>query len=178
MQCLSTACGLTRKKTLKLHTVPDLPWSLVATNVFEWMTHHYLVLVDSYSGWFEIDRLSSLSSLTVINKLKRHFSVHGIPQKLYSDNGTQCTSQAFHDFPRSWDFQHVTSSPEYPQSNGLNERAVRSARRLLETTERDGTDFYLNLLGTRNMPRDNILGSPARRLLSRRTLAILPICNC
>ena len=56
MQCLSTACGLTRKKTLKLHTVPDLPWSLVATNVFEWMTHHYLVLVDSYSGWFEIDR--------------------------------------------------------------------------------------------------------------------------
>ena len=84
------ACGVCnslrphqQKEPLKLHTVPDLPWSLVATNVFEWMTHHYLVLVDSYSGWFEIDRLSSLSSLTV-NKLKRHFSVHGIPQKLYS----------------------------------------------------------------------------------------------
>ena len=112
--------------------------------------------------------------MTVINKLKRHFSVHGIPQKLYSDNGTQYTSQAF---ARSWDFQHVTSSPEYPQSNGLSERAVRSARRLLETTERDGKDFYLNLLGTRNMPRDNILGSPAQRLLSRRTRTILPICK-
>ena len=56
-----------QKEPLKLHTVPDLPWSLVATNMFEWKTHHYLVLVDSYSGWFEIDRLSSLSSLTVIN---------------------------------------------------------------------------------------------------------------
>ena len=71
------------------------------------------------------------SSLTVINKLKRHFSVQGIPQKLYSDNGNQYTSQAFHDFTWTWDFQHVTSSPEYPQSNGLSERAVRSAKKLL-----------------------------------------------
>ena len=139
--------------------VPDLPWSVVASDIFEWNHHHYLVLVDSYSGWFEIDQLSSLSSSCVINKLKRHFSVHGIPQKLYSDNGTQYTSQTFCDFAKSWDFLHVTSSPEYPQSNGLSERAVRSAKRLLETTKRDGTDFYLNLLNIRNVPRDNILGS-------------------
>lgn len=71
----------------------------------------------------------------------------------------------------------MTSSPEYPQSNGLGERAVRSAKKLLETTKRDGTDFYLNLLHLRNTPRDRILGSPAQRLLSRRTRTVLPICK-
>ena len=50
-----------QKEPLKLPTVPDLPWSLVATDMFKWKTHHYLVLVDSYSGWLEIDRLSSIS---------------------------------------------------------------------------------------------------------------------
>lgn len=166
-----------QKEPLKLHTVPDLPWSIVATDIFEWKSHHYLVLVDSYSGWFEIDQLNSLTSKTVIQKLKRHFSVHGIPLELYSDNGTQYTSQALQEFAEAWDFRLVTSSPEYPQSNGLSERAVRSAKKLLETTERDGTDFHLNLLAMRNTPRDMVLGSPAQRLMSRRTRTTLPICK-
>lgn len=85
-----------QKEPLKLHTVPDLPWSVVATYILEWNNHHYLVLVDS--GWFEIDQLSSLSSLCVINKLKRHLALHGIPQKLNSDKGTQYTIQIFQDF--------------------------------------------------------------------------------
>ncbi|RXN08790.1 12-(S)-hydroxy-5,8,10,14-eicosatetraenoic acid receptor-like protein [Labeo rohita] len=53
----------------------------------------------------------------IVNKLKRHFSVHGIPQKLVTDNGTQFTSQIFRDFASSWDFCHITSSPEYSQGN-------------------------------------------------------------
>ena len=63
IQAVIMACGVCnslrphqQKEPLKLHTVPDLPWSLVATDMFEWKNHHYLVLVDSYSGWFEIDR--------------------------------------------------------------------------------------------------------------------------
>lgn len=72
-----------QKKPLKLHTVPDLLWPIVTTDIFEWKSHYYLMLVDSYSGWFEIDQLNSLLSRTVINKLKRHFSVHGIPLKLF-----------------------------------------------------------------------------------------------
>ena len=78
--------------------LPDLPWSTVATDIFEWNGQHYLVLVDSYSGWFEIDLLRDMTSTTVITKLKRHFSVHGCPHLLRSDNGAQYTSQRFKDF--------------------------------------------------------------------------------
>ena len=101
-----------QKEPLKLHPVPDLPWSTVGTDIFEWNGQHYLVIVDSYSGWFEIDLLRDLTANTVITKLKRHFSVHGSPHKLISDNGTQFTSQRFTDFALAWDFSHVTSSPD------------------------------------------------------------------
>lgn len=73
-----------QKEPLHLHYIPDLPWPTVATDIFEWNGQHYLV--DSYSGWFEIDLLRDMSSSTVITKLKRHFSVHGSPLKVLSDS--------------------------------------------------------------------------------------------
>ncbi|CAI5648726.1 unnamed protein product [Oreochromis niloticus] len=166
-----------RKEPLKLHPVPDLPWSTVATDIFEWNGQHHLVVVDSYSGWFEVDLLRDLTANAVISKLKRHFSVHGCPHTVISDNGTQFTSQRFADFASAWDFVHVTSSPDYPQANGLAERAVRSAKQLMERSRRDGTDVFLNLLNVRNVPRDHTLGSPAERLMSRQTRTTLPVCK-
>lgn len=164
-----------QKEPLHLHPVPELPWSTVAADIFDWRNQQYLVLVDSYSGWFEIDLLQSLTSATVIGKLKRHFSVQGSPHTLITDNGRQFTSQQFKDFAKQWDFTHVTSSPEYAQSNGLAERAVRSAKSLMEKSHRDKTDVFLNLLNLRNIPRDATLGSPAQRLMSRQTRTTLPV---
>ncbi|KAL7890392.1 hypothetical protein AOLI_G00026500 [Acnodon oligacanthus] len=65
-----------QKEPFQLHTIPDLPWSMVAKDILEWHGKHYQVLVDSYSGWFEIDLLRDMTSSAVIFKLKRHFSVH------------------------------------------------------------------------------------------------------
>jgi len=52
----------------------------------------YLILVDSYSGWFEMSTLSDLSK-SVIMKIEQHFAVHGIPSKLLTDNGPQFASR-------------------------------------------------------------------------------------
>jgi transposase InsO family protein len=48
---------------------------------------------------------------------------YGIPD-IVSDNGPQFCSKRFQAFQRTWHFEHITSSPEYPQSNGGAERAV------------------------------------------------------
>ena len=37
------------KEPLRPHPVPDLPWTILATDIFEWNGLHHLVLVDSYS---------------------------------------------------------------------------------------------------------------------------------
>lgn len=90
-----------QKEMLYLHLVPELPWSTVPADIFEWRNQQYLVLVDSLSGWFEIDLLSNLTSTTVSGKIKRHFLVHGAPHTLITDNGWSalqgfCDSLGFH----------------------------------------------------------------------------------
>ena len=163
-----------QREPLKLHNISERPWSLVATDLFYWNGTDYVVVTDSFSGWFEFAMLGNTSSRMVIGKLKEIFARYGIFDVLYSDNGPQYSSEEFQKFAREWGFNHVTSSPYHPQSNGLAERAVRSAKDLLEKCKRDGTDINLAMLNQRNTPRDEVLGSPAQRLMSRRLKSTIP----
>ena len=163
-----------QKEPMESHPTPALPWSMLSADIFEWNSLHYLVVVDSYSNWFEFDSLTDMTSRTVIKKLKRQFATHGIPKSLLTDNARQFTSEEFRLFANQYGFTHYTSSPTYPQSNGLAERAVQSAKRLLEKTKRDNSDLFLNLLNLRNIPREGEIGSPAQRMFSRVTRYTLP----
>ena len=162
------------KEPLKPHIVPDRPWQMVGTDMFEFESRTYLATVDYYSGFFELDYLSSTKSASVITKLKSQFARHGIPDKLISDNGPQFSSAEFENFERTWGFKHTTSSPHYPQSNGMADRAVQTAKGILRKAKLDCQDPYLALLVYRNTPRDAALGSPVQRLFSQRTKTTLP----
>ena len=133
-----------------------------------------MAIGDFYSGWFDMASLNDQSAQTVIQKLKRQFCTHGTPATVITDNARRFNCQAFSDFAKSWDFKHITSSPYYPQSNGLAESAVKRAKQLLEKTKRDNSDLYQNLLNIRNVPTDLLLGSPAQRLMSRRLRTAIP----
>lgn len=73
----------------------------------------------------------SLTSATLISKLKRHFATHGVPRQRMTDDAASFASRDFQEFAHTWDFSHITSSPHCPQPNRLAERAVRSAKHLL-----------------------------------------------
>ncbi|UYV81475.1 K02A2.6-like, partial [Cordylochernes scorpioides] len=109
-----------------------------------------------------------------IEFLKRNFSIHGIPKVLETDNGRNYASREFNEFSNKWKFNHKTSSPHYPKSNGLAERAVQIAKNILRKCKQSGDDIQIALLNYRNTPRE-YMGSPVQRLLSRRTKTILPI---
>ena len=64
----------------------------------------------------------------MIHKLKAAFARHGIVETLISDNGPCYKSNEFESFTKAWEFTHVTTSPHYPQSNGLAEKSVQIAR--------------------------------------------------
>ena len=64
-----------------------------------------------------------------------------MPEVIRSDNGPQYASQDFTNFAESYGFQHLTSSPCYPQSNGQAERTVQTVKRLLK----QASDPYLAL---------------------------------
>lgn len=89
-------------------------------------------MVDYFSRYPLLIKLgNNTTSTAVITALKSIFALLGIPETVVSDNGPQYTSQEFHDFSRSYSFSHITSSPYYPQSNGLVERGVRTVKQLI-----------------------------------------------
>ena len=163
-----------QKEPLINRKIPFRPWEVVATDLFTVNGLDYLLVVDFYSRYPEIEKLKNTSSSTVISKLKSIFARHGIPAEVVSDNGPQYTSKEFTKFATDWDFKHNTSSPRYPQSNGLAEKYVQITKRLIEKARKDGRDPFLSLLEYRNTPIDKE-ASPAQLLMSRRLRSVLPI---
>ena len=87
-----------------------------------------------------------------------------------SDNGPQYSSECFKEFARIYRFEHVTSSPRYPQANGEAERAVQTIKSLLKKAP----DPYLALLAYRSTPL--ALGyTPSELLMSRKLRTTVPM---
>ncbi|XP_028156191.1 uncharacterized protein K02A2.6-like [Ostrinia furnacalis] len=163
------------REPLAPHPIPRLPWEVLAADIFEFKSKHYLLVVDYYSKFVEVISLVNMKSDTVINKMKCIFSRFGIPRKLVTDNGTQFTSFEFREFTKKWEFEHVTSSPLYPRSNGLAERNVQTVKRLLKKATEDKTEWTLALLNFRNTPVTGEKYSPAQLLMGRSLNTRLPV---
>ena len=136
------------RKPLQPYPVPTLPWHLVSQDLFELNGVAYLVTVDHLSDFYEINRLPSLQSSAVAQATKQHFSRHGTPHTLLTDNGSQHTSDLFKEFAKTYNFNHITSSPYWSQPNTRAEAAVKSAKHILRTAK----DVDLALLSVRNTP--------------------------
>ena len=121
-----------------------------------------------------MDSLSSETSKSVIRSLMAIFSRFGVPDTLVTDNGPCLDSSEFAKFADQWNFQHVTSSPRYPQSNGKAENAVRTVKRLFTKCRAAGVSEFQALLDWRNTPSEGTDSSPAQRLLGRRCKTLLP----
>ena len=111
--------------------------------------------------YVEVQKLSNITSTGVISFLKAVFARHGIPMTLMSDNGPQFSSKEFQDFATTYHFHHITSSPHFPQSNGLAERTVRTMKKLLQGSK----DPFMALLSYRTTPMPWCLLSPAELLM-------------
>ena len=161
------------KEPLISESVPTRPWEVVSTDLFTWNGEEYLLVVDSYSHYIEIAKLSNPSSKMVVMHTKSIFARHGIPRIVKSDNGPQYSAQEYRRFSDEWGFKHITTSPYHPQANGLAEKSVQIMKQLLKKAKLDGKDPYISLLEYRNTSVNNI-GSPAQLCMSRRLNSILP----
>ena len=70
---------------------------------------------------------------------------------------------------------HITSSPHYPQSNGLAEKYVQIVKNLFYQAKEEGTDLYKSLMIYRNTPLLHKLQSPMQILQSRTARTQLPM---
>ena len=59
---------------LQTHEFPHLPWANIATDLFELDGHLYIILVDYYSNFFEINKLNKTTALVIVKALRPHFA--------------------------------------------------------------------------------------------------------
>ena len=124
----------------------------------------YILVVDYFSRYVEILKLSTTTSASIIVALKTIFSRHGIPETLVTDHGPQYSSEEFCCFSVSYDFTHATSSPYYPRGNGESERAVKTVKNFLK----DSNDPHIAVLTYRATPLPWCGISPAELLMGRK----------
>ena len=136
-----TQASLAHRQPMISYPLPNYPWEKVASDLFELHCKTYLLVADYFSRYLEVQTLTTTTSASVIRALIAIFSRHGIPAVLMSDNGPQYSSQEMKDFANQYNFKHVTSSPHYPQSNGMAKHMVKTAKSLLEKS----ADPYLVL---------------------------------
>ena len=70
---------------------------------------------------------------------------------------------------------HITSSPHYPQSNGLAEKYVQIVKNLFHKAREEGQDLYKCLMTYRNTPLSTTLQSLMQILSNRITRSTLPL---
>ena len=162
-----------QKEPLKPHAVPARAWQKLGTDIFEYKSKPCLVIVDYYSKYPEICLLNDKSSQAVITSMKSVFARHGIPDEVVADN-MPFSSKECSRFAQEWGFKISTSSPHYPQSNGMSERTIQTIKNLLRKADDEGNDPYIALLEYRNTPITGLQESPAQLLMSRMLKSKLP----
>ena len=70
---------------------------------------------------------------------------------------------------------HITSSPHYPQYNGLAEKYVQIVKNLFYKAKEEGKDLYKCLMVYCNTPLSNSLSSPMQILTSKSVRSSLPM---
>ena len=153
-------------------TTANDPMQEVSVDLFQIGNSHYLLLVDRFSGYPMLTRLRSLTSETVIERLKTWFFSFGFPLVLRSDGGPQFRSR-FAMFCSDYGIRHEVSSPYNSQSNGHAEAGVKNLKNLIQKVPASG--FEDALFAWRNTVRSDGVSSPAALFFKRRLRGAWPV---
>jgi hypothetical protein len=173
--CQSCTEALPSKPAAPLTEPPatSQPMEAVGADLFAAGGKNYLVMVDRFSGFPFVHKMTKTDSASVVRAMQKWFYCFGFPSSIRSDGGPQFRT----DFKKfCWDngIAHETSSPYYPQSNGLAEAAVKNTKKLLVKCTKEGEDYQAALHEFRNCPRADGF-SPAQLMFGQRQRSALPV---
>ena len=123
--------------------MPESPWLSVAVDLCgPFPTGETLpILVDFYSQFAFIETLKNTTSATIISKLFKIFSAHGLPDTLTSDNGGQFTTNEMESFLKINGITHNRTTPLWPQANGQVEQINRVIKKAIQSAVNEGRNW-------------------------------------
>jgi putative transposase len=181
----------TLKKSLKGtgFNQPDYPHKHWHTDIkylnFNGTFLFLIPVIDGYSRYIvhhEVRHtMSEYDVQLTIQKAKDKFP--GVKPRIISDNGPQFISKEFKSFIKQAEFQHITTSVKYPESNGkierfnrtISEECLRVKSPITFDDYRIYVEDYINFYNTKRLhsslnyltPDDYLLGRKDERLKQR-----------
>ena len=153
---------LSAERKMQPHSRPTRPWAKVGIDMFSLDKRNFLITVDYWSNYFQLDQIiGNTTSKKVVQCLRRHFAALGIPDTVIWDNGPQFVLEDFKKFSMEWMFNHVTTNPYHSQSNGRVESLVKIAKNILRTSMTANEEPWLAILAFRNTQTEGMATSPA-----------------
>ena len=165
---------------VKTTTMPTKPWRDLAADLMGPLPtgENLLVTVDYYSRWIEVDVVRNTSSGSIIRCLEKHFTRHGIPETLRTDNGSNLVSHEMEEFLDELGIKHKRTIPLWPRANGEVERQNKSLLKAMRAAHAEGKPWQQELqkylLAYRSTPHTTTGVSPAELLYGRKIRTKMP----
>jgi hypothetical protein len=119
---------------LTMTEMPSRPWTVLHADLCGSFPsgESLLVLVDSCSRWPEVFIIKSTTATVIINRLKSCFAVHGLPEKIVTDNGPQFVADEFNSYLREHGIGHkpIPSRKVQPHTRESDSRCKYRRQRL------------------------------------------------
>ena len=157
---------------------PSKPWQRLHIDYAgPFMGHMFLILMDAHSKWMDAYPVTTSTSASTIECLRKSFSNQGIPETIVSDNGSCFVSAEFKDFLRKNGIEHITSAPYHASSNGCAERAVQTFKSMMKKAGEGSLTTKVSrvLFNYRITPQSTTGLSPAEMLQGRKLRSTLDL---
>ena len=149
---------------------PDEPWERIHLDYAgPFMGRMFLIVVDAYSKWIEVETMTDATAYSTVHKLRRMFAAHGLPKVMVTDNGPAFTGESFEKFSLRNGIRHVPTAPYHPASNGQAERVVRTFKESMKKLSKGDIETKVNrlLFKYRMTPHTSTGVSPSQLMLKR-----------
>ena len=102
---------------LRPTVMPDRPWQEVHIDLCGPFPsgESLLVCEDACTRWPEVAILHSTTPAAIIGHLRKIFAVHGLPEKVVTDNGANLVSEEFENFLAAHAIKRRKVKPYWPQ---------------------------------------------------------------
>ena len=132
---------------LRMTDMPSGPWQKVHLDFYGPLPsrEHLLVCIDRYSRYPEVEILRPTKAASVIPRLDKIFSVHGLPHQVISDNGPPFNSTEFARYMDTLGIKFDPTTPKWPQENAEVERFMQPLGKAIQTAHAENKVWQLEL---------------------------------
>ena len=162
------ARNIPRNADLQNWSETTYPMERVHADVCHLQGKLYMVIIDSFSKFVNVVRISTVSASQFISAFESTFKFTGLPTAVVTDNATGFISEEFRRFLSKRDILFINSPPFHSQSNGLAERTIQSFKRFVAKNPDDEFPEHHFCYYHNFTPLASTLYSPSSEILQYR----------